>query len=65
MSFVREQEAQNFDRQVIAYWSRLMHRDIATPFFFYLPSLVDLEWDLLFNDMRLPHGVRGSRSFLH
>ena len=34
MSFVPEQEAQNFDRQVIAYWSRLMHRDIASPLFF-------------------------------
>ena len=34
MSFVSEQEAQNFDRQVITYWSRLMHRDIASPLFF-------------------------------
>ena len=34
MSFVPEQEAQNFDRQVITYWSRLMHRDIASPLFF-------------------------------
>ena len=33
MSFVPEQEAQNFDRQVITYWSRLMHRDIASPLF--------------------------------
>ena len=63
MSFVPEQEAQNFDRQVIAYWSRLMHRDIASPLFFYLPSLVDLEWDLRFNATRLLHGARGSRSF--
>ena len=34
MSFVPEQEAHNFDRQVITYWSRLMHRDIASPLFF-------------------------------
>ena len=34
MRFVPEQEAQNFDRQVITYWSRLMHRDIASPLFF-------------------------------
>ena len=39
MSFVPEQEAQNFDRQVIAYWSRLMHRDIASPLFFLPPKL--------------------------
>ena len=34
MSFVPEQEAQNFDRQVITDWSRLMHRDSASPLFF-------------------------------
>ena len=34
MSFVSEQEAQNFDRQVMTFWSRLMHRDIASPLFF-------------------------------
>ena len=34
MNFVPEQEAQNFDRQVITYWSRLMRRDIASPLFF-------------------------------
>ena len=34
MSFVPEQEAQNFDRQDITYWSRLMHRDITSPLFF-------------------------------
>ena len=34
MSFVPEQEAQNFDRQVITCWSRLMHHDIASPLFF-------------------------------
>ena len=54
MSFVSELEAQNFDRQVITYWSRLMHRDIASPLFFYLSSLADLGLDL-----------RGSRSSLH
>ena len=65
MSFVPEQEAQNFDRQVITIWSCLMHRDIASPLFFYLSSLVDFGWDLRFNVMRLHHGARGSRSFLH
>ena len=39
MSFLPEQEAQNFDRQVITYWSRLMHRDIASPLFF-LPLML-------------------------
>ena len=34
MSFVPEQEAQHFDRQVMTCWSRLMHRDIASPLFF-------------------------------
>ena len=34
MSFVPEQEAQNFDRQVITFWSRLMHRDTASPLLF-------------------------------
>ena len=38
MSFVLEQEAQNFDRQVITFWSRLMHRDIASPLFFSTPQ---------------------------
>ena len=34
MSFVPEQEAQNFDRQVLTFWSRLMHRDIYSQLFF-------------------------------
>ena len=34
MSFVPEQEAHNFDRQVMTFWSHLMHRDIASPLFF-------------------------------
>ena len=34
MSFVPEQEAHNFDRQVMTCWSHLMHRDIASPLFF-------------------------------
>ena len=38
MSFVSEQEAQNFDRQVMTFWSRLMHRDIASPFVFSTPQ---------------------------
>ena len=32
--YVPEQKAQNFDRQVITYWSRLMHHDITSPLFF-------------------------------
>ena len=38
MSFVPEQEAQIFDRQVITYWSRLMHRDITSQLFFSTPQ---------------------------
>ena len=34
MSFVPEQEEQNFDRQVLTFWSRLMHRDITSQLFF-------------------------------
>ena len=34
MSFVPEEEAQNFDRQVLTFWSRLMHRDITSQLFF-------------------------------
>ena len=34
MSFVPEQEAQNFDRQVLTFWSRLMHRGITSQLFF-------------------------------
>ena len=34
VSFVPEQEAQNFDRQVLTFWSRLMHRDITSQLFF-------------------------------
>ena len=34
MSFVPEQEARNFDRQVMSFWSHLMHRDITSPLFF-------------------------------
>ena len=34
MSFVSEQEAHNFDRQVVTFWSHLMHRDITSPLFF-------------------------------
>ena len=39
MSFVPEQEARNFDRQVTSFWSRLIQRDIASPFFFLPPKL--------------------------
>ena len=34
MSFVSEQEAHNFDRHVVTFWSHLMHRDISSPLFF-------------------------------
>ena len=44
MSFVPEQEAQNFDRQAITYWSRLMHRDIASPLFFLHLKLGGLDF---------------------
>ena len=63
MSFVSEQEAHNFDRQVMTFWSHLMHRDITSPLFFHPSSLVDLAWALQFNVTRPPHGARGSRSF--
>ena len=33
-SFVAEQEAHNFDRQVMTFYSHLMHRDITSPLFF-------------------------------
>ena len=39
MSFVPEQEARNFDRQVTSFWSRLIQRDIASPLFFLLLKL--------------------------
>ena len=52
MSFVSEQEAHNFDRQVMTFWSHLMHRDISSPLFFYLSSMEDLEWALQFNATR-------------
>ena len=42
MSFVLEQEAHNFDRQVMTFWSRLMHRDITSPLFFLPLKLVRL-----------------------
>ena len=34
MSFVPEQGAQHIDRQVLTFWSRLMHRDITSQLFF-------------------------------
>ena len=34
MSFVSEQEAHNFDTQVMTFWSHLMQRDISSPLFF-------------------------------
>ena len=38
MSFVPEQEAHNFDIQVMTFWSHLMHRDITSPLFFSTPQ---------------------------
>ena len=34
MSIVPEQEAHNFDRQVMTFWSHLIQRDIASSLFF-------------------------------
>ena len=34
MSFVSEQEAHNFNREVMTFWSHLVHRDITSPLFF-------------------------------
>ena len=34
MSFVPEQEAQNFDSQVTAFWSHVIQRDVTSPLFF-------------------------------
>ena len=66
MSFVSEQEAHNFDRQVMTFWvPSYASRYHLSVVFFYPSSLVDLEWALQFNVTLLPHGVRGSRSFPH
>ena len=61
MSFVLEQEAQNFDRQVITFWSHLMHRDVASPLFFLPLMLGGLGVGSAVQRHLLPHGVRGSR----
>ena len=42
MSFVYEQEAHNFDRKVMTFWSHLMHRDITSPLFFHTSSWAGL-----------------------
>ena len=34
MSFVPEDEAQNFDMQVMAFWSHLIQLDVTSPLFF-------------------------------
>ena len=36
MSFVPEQEARNFDRQVTTFWFHLIQRDITSQLFFFL-----------------------------
>ena len=38
MSFVLEQEAHNFDRQVMTFWSHLLQRDITSPLFSSTPQ---------------------------
>ena len=38
MSFVSEQEAHDFDRQVMTFWSHLVHHDITSPLFFSTPQ---------------------------
>ena len=65
MSFVPEQEAQNFDRQVMTYWSRLMHRDLASPLFFSTSQAWWTWGGICCSTSCGCHGVRGSRSFLH
>ena len=59
MSFVPEQEAHNFDRQVTTFWSYLIQRDITCPLFFLPLKLGGL------GALLPPHGARGSRSFPH
>ena len=39
MSFVPEQEAHKFDRQVMTFWSHLIQRDITSSLFFLLHKL--------------------------
>ena len=34
MSFVPEQEAHNFDRQITTFWSHLIQLDVTSPLFF-------------------------------
>ena len=65
MSFVPEQEAHNFDRQVTTFRSQLIQRDIASPLFFFPSSLGNLVWPLPFSGTLLHHGVLGNRSSPH
>ena len=51
MSFVHEQEAHHFDRQVTTLWSHLIQRDITSLFFFFLSNLEDVVWALQFSAM--------------
>ena len=62
MSFVPEQEAQNFDRQVVTFWSHLMHRDTASPLFFLHLKLGGLGVGSAVQRHEA-HGARGSRLF--
>ena len=64
MSFVPEQEAHNFDRQVTTIWSHPIQRDV-TSIMLFTSNLEDLVWALQSSDMQQPHGAFGIRSFPH
>ena len=65
VSFVPEQQARNFDRQVTSFWSHLIQRDVTSPLFFLPLKLGRLGWALQSSDMQQPHGALGNRSFPH
>ena len=65
MSFVPEQEAQNFDKQVMTFWSHLFIVMPPPRCSFHLSNLGDLVWALQFSGTKLFHGVLGNRSFPH
>ena len=65
MSFVPEQEARNFDRQVTSFWSHLIQRDIASPLFSLPLKLGGLGVGSAVQRHAAAHVVRGSRSSPH
>ena len=65
MSFVPEQEAHNFDRQVTTFGPTSSNATSPLRCFPHPSNLVDLEWALQFNAMLLPHGALRSRLFPH